>query len=86
MYNISEKDLKKILSETSSATVGHLLKRIEIIYKDSSLNQTQKEDCFKNVIREIIYENFRDVNSKVKCYNYGLTYEKREIYKPTDKR
>jgi len=85
MYNISEKDLKKILSETASATVGHLLKRIEIIYKNKSLNQEQKENLFKDVIREIIYENFRDVGSKVKCYDYGLTYEKREIYKPTNK-
>jgi len=85
MYNIGEKDLKKILSETASATVGHLLKRIEIIYKNDSLNQEQKEDLFKDVIREVIYENFRDVGSKVKCYDYGLTYEKREIYKPTNK-
>jgi len=86
MYQISEKDLKKILSETASATVGHLLKRIEIIYKNKSLNQEQKENLFKDVIREIIYENFRDIGSKVKCYDYGLTYEKQEIYKPTDKR
>ncbi len=85
MYNISEKDLKKILSQTATATVGHLLKRIEVVYKNNSLNQEQKENLFRDIIREVIYENFRDVGSKVKCYNYGLTYEKQEIYKPTDK-
>ena len=86
MYNISEKDLKKILSDTASSTVGHLLKRIEIVYKNRNLNQEQKENLFKDVIREVIYENFRDVGSKVKCYHYGLTYEKQNLYNPTKKK
>jgi len=83
MYNISKKFLNDLFKDTSRAIVGRLCKRVEIVYKNTSLNEIQRERILKDLIREVIYENFRDTASKVKCYDYGLTFEKREIYNPT---
>lgn len=79
------KFLEKMLKDHSSAIVGRLCSQNELI-KASSLNVDQKLDTLKAFNRELIYEEFRNILSFVKCYNKGVEYEKFDVYKPTGRK
>lgn len=79
------KFLNKLLKDSSRSIVGRLCKRVELIFQDKSLSNEQREKLLKGMIRELIYEIFRDILNQAKCYFYGLTYKKYDIYEPTDK-
>lgn len=83
MYNVSKKFIKKLLQDKSRSIVGRLCKRIELL--DDNASEENKSKILKAFVRELIYENFRDLENEIKCYNYGQTYEKQKIYNPHDK-
>jgi len=78
MYNVSKKFIKKLLQDKSRSIVGRLCKRIELL--DDNASEENKSKILKAFVRELIYENFRDLENEIKCYNYGQTYEKHKIF------
>jgi len=66
-------DLQNILSDASRAAVGKVMKRIEI---SQNFNQSKAE------IKEVIYEEFRNVKTQLECYSRGMRHYQVELLKP----
>ena len=62
---ISEDYLKELLDYVSSATVGKIMKRFEIL-KD--------KDAIKATIKELVYENYRTLREYIKAFNKGVKF------------
>jgi len=65
-YKITEKFLDDILTKTSRTLVGIVCKRFEIL--------ENKEDIKKSV-KELIYENARNIKAFIKSFNCGVKFE-----------
>ncbi len=65
-YKITEKFLDEVLTKTSRTLVGIVCKRFEIL--------ENKEDIKKSV-KELIYENARNVKALIASFNCGVKFE-----------
>ena len=70
---LTKSDLTKILSDASRASVGKIMKRIEI---SQNLSQSKAE------IKEVIYEEFRNVKTQLECYSKGIQNFDVQIQRP----
>lgn len=69
-YRISEENFNQLLEEidnTARATVGILMKRLEIL-EDKSLSPEQLHNIFKESVKEQIYEGARVDKRLIKAY------------------
>jgi len=64
-YRVSEKYLEEVIEKSSRALVGMVMKRFEI-FKD-------KEDI-KSSIKELIYENYRNLKGLIKSFSNGVKF------------
>lgn len=75
----------KILNDQKYELLGKLMKRYEVIYGYSSLNDKQRKDLFRELIKELIHENFRDLKVRLDCYLQGSKHFKVDIQRPISK-
>ena len=64
-YVISEEYLEEVTTIWAKGLVGQVMKRFEIL--------AQKDDIKKEV-KELIYENIRDLKSLLKAFSSGVTF------------
>lgn len=77
--------IKNLCRDNSRKMVGRICKNIEILQNQPKCNTETKEflDLQKSLIKEIIYEEFRDLRNAVIFYSEGREYQKIPIYNPT---
>ena len=63
IVKIKKEDLKEVIDFSSKKAVGKIMKRFEIFDIDTPL---------KKEVRELIYENFRDMENLIVATGYGL--------------
>lgn len=82
MVNINESKFSEICREYGKATVGRICKNIEILQKDLDKNSPEYKvlQIAKNLHRETVYENLRDLELTVRFASEGKVYIKHEIY------
>lgn len=68
-YEISEKFLEDALEKSSRSLVGTIMKRFEI-FKD--------KNAVKASIKELIYENFRNLKNILKSFDNGVKFISRD--------
>lgn len=64
-YTVSKKFLDDVISTSSSALCGMVMKRFEIL--------EDKEDI-KRAIKELVYENGRNIKSLIKSFGTGVVF------------
>lgn len=82
MYKIEEEFLNNICKDYAKALVGKLCSQIESLQKFYSTH-SEEFKCLehaKNLRRELIYQNFRDLRNNIKSHSNGLSYKKFNIY------
>lgn len=84
MYNIDRKFLRILTQKSSNNTARKLCIRIEN-YEKSGLISNIDSKRLKQEIKDIIHEDFRDIENSIKFYNEGRNFKKYPIYSPTDK-
>jgi len=67
-YKISEKYLNKLLSDSARNLVGKTCKRFEIL---------QDKEDIKKSIKELIYENYRELKALIISFNVGVEFKTR---------
>jgi hypothetical protein len=80
------KDFIKILCRDQSRTlVGRVCKQIEILQNQPNCSEETKQilGLQKSLLKELIYEEFRDLRNAVIFYSEGRNYNKISIYNPT---
>lgn len=82
-----EKDFKLFLKKTCTdharAVVGRILNQRDILEKDKSLSDKQRFESLSKFNRELVYEEFRDINNAIVFYAEGREYTKYPIFNPT---
>jgi len=66
-YIISEKYLDDLIKEVSSSAVGKIMKRFDVVEDRNEL---------KRIVKELVYEEFRNVKSFIKAVNWGMKFIK----------
>lgn len=64
---ITKEDLRKFFDNRASTLVGKVLKRFDI---------SNNIDNLKLQVKELIYEEFRVIESLFELYNRGIEYQK----------
>jgi hypothetical protein len=59
--------MDEILTENSKCLVGIILKRLEVLEEERGLSIEQYKSLFKNLTKEIIYENSRYLKKLIKA-------------------
>jgi len=83
-YKLSKDFLESTLRAQKLELIGKLMKRYEVIFEQSRLSEGQGKKLFKKIIKEMIHESFRDLNTKFSCFSQGLKYYKIDLNSPTD--
>ena len=65
-YTVSEKFLNDAISESAKALVGIVMKRFEIL---------DNKDDIKKAIKELIYENHRNLKGLIKSFSCGVVFK-----------
>ena len=86
MVNLDEQKVKEIFREYSKAIVGRLCKNIETLQEncDKQSPQFLALQLAKNLHKETIYQNLRDLELTLKFASQGKSLEKFNIYTPSD--
>ena len=69
-YTVSKEYLDRVIDSSARSLVGKAMKRFEII---------EDKEEIKKAIKEVIYENYRELKELVKAFSYGVKF------KPTPK-
>ena len=64
---ITEEYLDELIKDWSNAVVGRILKRVETESNISKL---------KNQIKDVFYENVRDLKVNIKAFNWGVKFNR----------
>jgi hypothetical protein len=83
MYIIDEKFLSSTLTLHARSLVGRICKQNEILSNRNDLAELQKLSLLKDLCKELIYEEMRNLENQIKAYTEGK--ECLKIYKPTPK-
>ena len=77
--------VKNLCRDNSRKMVGRVCKNIEILQEQPKCTKETKEllELQKSLIKEIIYEEYRDLRNAIIFYNEGRSYSKLKIYNPT---
>ena len=68
-YEISEKFLDEAVDKSSRSLVGTIMKRFEIF---------EDKNAIKVSIKELIYENYRNLKEILKSFNNGVKFVSRD--------
>ena len=66
-YVVSKKYLDDICSKWASALSGKMMKRFEL---------TDDKELIKKEIKELLYENVRDLKLNIRAFSYGVKFTK----------
>jgi len=86
IYNISEEFIKNICKTQKFSLIGKIMKRFEVLFANKTLNDSQRKDLMRSLLKELIHENYRDLEQQIDCYSKGLKYYKINLINPTDKK
>jgi hypothetical protein len=64
---VTEEYLDKVTSQWAKSLVGKMMKRFEIL---------DDKDAIKRDIKELIYENIRDLKVNIKAFNWGVKFNR----------
>lgn len=64
-FEISKEYLDQVSLESAKSLVGKVMKRFEIL---------EDKDDIKKSLKELIYENHRELNSKLKAFSAGVKF------------
>ena len=80
--------LKKMCKDQAGVLVGRLCKQIEVIIGQESTSKETKEtlSLLKDLQKESIYQEFRDLRESVIFYTEGRDHHKLPIYNPSNQR
>ncbi|KKL45363.1 hypothetical protein LCGC14_2356440 [marine sediment metagenome] len=85
-----DKEYKKFINivcqKQSDSLVGKLCKRVEVFQKEPSVSSETKNilSIFKACIKEVMYEEMRELKYKLLFNAEGREYTKYPIYEPTE--
>lgn len=65
-YRISQEYLDKVVDACSRSLVGKIMKRFEIF---------DKKDDVKKSIKELIYENYRELKTLIESFSLGIKFK-----------
>ena len=82
-YNVSESFVKLACKAQRCELFGQLMKRYEVVRAKNGLTEDQKKDLLRSLWKEILHENFRDLETRFSCFSKGLNYFKVNM-NPTD--
>jgi len=68
-YKISKEFLDNFIKQKAIATVGRILKRIDIFEEKKNL---------KKSVKELIYEEFRDIRDTIEAFSKGQLFSLRQ--------
>ena len=74
IFQLEEEYLKELMDYTGKSLVGKILKRFEII---------ENRDIIKSDIKELIYEEIRQLRDLIVAHNRGLNLTQFNFKKPT---
>lgn len=80
------RDISEICKDRSRSLVGKLCKKVEILQQEKDLSVDQLSSLFKNLAKETVYEEFRELRNTLIFYQEGRVYIKFEPYNPPTKR
>jgi len=77
--------IKNVCVKQSRTLVGRICKQIEILQAQPNLSIETKQtlDLLKSLNKEMIYEEYRDLQNAIVFYFEGREYKKYPIYNPT---
>jgi len=81
-YHVSDTFVKSACKAQRCELFGQLLKRYEVVQAKTYLSEDKKKDLLRDVWREVICENFRDLETKFSCFSKGLEYFKLNLKHP----
>ena len=64
---ITEEYLEQVTSKWATSLVGKIMKRFEIL---------NDKETIKKDIKELIYENIRDLKVNIKAFNWGVKFNR----------
>jgi len=82
-YIISKENLNKILSERAKVLVGICMKRFEVLenerqYESKSIQEKEYRKILKRLIKEQIYEEFRNLKSVLIAFSSGIEFKNQD--------
>ena len=84
IYNISDEIIKSICKTQKYTLIGKLMKRYEVLADQKDLSNVTNKNLFRQLIKELVHENFRDLENQMACYSKGLQYYKVNLTNPID--
>ena len=84
IYNISEEFIKSICKAQKYTLIGKLMKRYEVLFDQKDLSSSTRKNLLRQLIKELVHENFRDLENQIICYSKGLQYYKVTLQSPID--
>jgi len=69
-FEIDEQYLDNVIKKCSTSAVGKIMKRFEVI---------NNEDDLKRVVRELLYEEFRNVKVLIESVNWSVHFKKPSV-------
>ena len=64
---VSEEYLDQVTKDWGKALVGKIMKRFEIL---------DDKNAIKKDVKELIYENLRDLKTNIKAFNWGVKFNR----------
>ena len=81
-YHVSDDFVKSACKAQRCELFGQLLKRYEVVNSKKDLTDVQKKDLLKTLWKEVLCENFRDLETRFSCFSKGLKYYKINLTRP----
>lgn len=69
-FVLTKEYLETVINNHSRSLVGMLAKRVEVLEKNNSL----KPQLYKDLAKELVYENFRSFKSVIEAFSYGVKF------------
>lgn len=67
-YIVTDKYLTEVINKVSTTAVGKIMKRFDVVEDRAEL---------KKVVKELVYEEFRNLKSFIQAINWGIKFVKR---------
>ena len=83
-YHVSDNFVKSACKAQRCELLGQLMKRYEVVNAKTDLTEEQKKNLLRTLWKEILCENFRDLETRFVCFSKGLEYFKININRPID--